>query len=225
MIEKKEESGETSRRELLAGEAAVALPESRGYIVFDPELCTGCQTCELACSAFHNDGKTQPALARLQVIRNPFGGTIHNFEPKVCLQCQNPVCMPVCPVEGAMYIDEKTGARCIDETKCNACNGDKRCIEACGNYYDPPRIMFDLERSVAIKCDLCGGDPQCVTWCSNRALKYITLSELKETGSYQQDFYEPYTKNFGPHYTSYQGYKVTFKKAYPYLAGQEQERM
>ena len=121
--------------------------------------------------------------------------------------------MAACPVEGAMYIDEQTGARCINQEMCIGC---KLCIEACGSYYDPPRIAFDPERGKAIKCDLCGGDPQCVKWCSNGALKYITLSEMREAGwKYQQEFYEPYTKDFGPDFTKYEGYKLTFEKAYP----------
>ena len=216
----KKEFGETPA--IPAGKATIIYPESRGYIVFDPELCTGCQTCEVICSAVKNSGKAQPSLARIQVVRDPFGSTIHNFEPKPCLQCQHPVCMSVCKIEGAMYIDEGTGARCIDETKC--ADGCKDCIVACGEYYDPPRIMFDPERNVVIKCDLCGGDPECVKWCANRSLRYITLTEMKEIGSYQQNFKEPYTKEFGPHYSSREGYKVTFKKAYPYLAEQEEEK-
>lgn len=200
---------------MAAENKGVAIPESRGYIVFDPSLCTACHTCELVCSAYHNGGKYQPSLSRIQVVDDPFGGTIHNFEPKVCFQCQDPKCMTACTF-GAMYVDEKTGARCVDEEKCKEkCNGSKPCIEACGSYFDPPRIVFDPERKVALSCDLCGGDPQCVKWCSNGTLKYVSLSELKEVGSYQQDFYEPYTKDFGPPHILYQGSTQTFEKVYP----------
>ena len=157
----------------------------------------------------------QPSLSRIQVVDDPFGGTIHNFEPKVCFQCQDPKCMTACTF-GAMYVDEKTGARCIDEEKCKEkCNGSKPCIEACGSYFDPPRIVFNPERKVALSCDLCEGDPQCVKWCSNGTLKYVSLAELKEVGSYQQDFYEPYTKDFGPPHTQYLGSTQTFEKVYP----------
>ena len=198
-----------------------AIPESRFYIVYDPELCTGCQTCELACSAFHGGGRTQPSLSRIQVARNPFEGTIQNFAPKLCYQCQDPKCMPVCPVDGAMTVDEKTGARCIDEEKCDGCKGQPLCFEACAGYYEPPRIIYDHERMIALKCDLCGGNPQCVKWCANRALKYVRLSELKDMGSYEQNFHEPYTKGFGPSYKPYEGHRVTFDKMYPYITRQE----
>ena len=212
----KKESREISRRDRLVGAraAAVAIPESKGYVVFDPELCTGCRTCELACSAFKNGGKFQPSLSRIQVVDDPFAGTIHAFEPKVCLQCQDPKCVTACPVEAAMYIDEKTGARCIKEDKCIGC---KKCIKACGSYFEPPRIVFDPVRKLALKCDLCGGHPQCVKWCSNGALKYVGLSEIREGGEFSQEFTEPYTKDFGPDFTPHEGQKVTFKTAYPYL--------
>ena len=194
----------------------VSIPESRGYLVYDPSLCTGCHTCELACSAFKNGGSYQPSLSRIQVADDPFGGTIHNFEPKICYQCQDPKCMTACPV-GAMYIDEKTGARVVDEKKCKeTCPESQPCIEACGLYYDPPRMLFDPKKKVAIKCDLCAGEPQCVKWCSNGALKYASLAELKETGSYEQSFSELYDKDFGPVHIPFQGSKQTFEKAYPY---------
>lgn len=193
--------------------AAPAAGESKGYLVYDPELCTGCQTCELACSAFKNGGKAQPSLSRIQVPRYPFSDTVYNFEPKVCFQCQDPKCMAAC-VEGAMYVDEKTGARCIDESKCMGC---KLCIDACAEYYGLARIVFDPVKKKAFKCDLCGGDPQCVKWCSNGALKYGSLDEVRKLG-YVQDFYEPYLKDYGPTYAPKQAHKITFEKAYPYLA-------
>jgi hypothetical protein len=41
------------------------------------------------------------------------------------------------------------------------------------------------------------------------------LAELREVGSYQQDFYEPYAKDFGPPYIPFQGSTQTFEKIYP----------
>lgn len=191
------------------------IPESKGYLVFDPSLCTGCHTCELVCSTFHNKGKYQPSLSSIQVSDDPFGGTIHNFEPMICYQCQDPKCMTACE-PGAIYVDENTGARRVDETKCrDKCGDTQPCIEACAAYYDPPRIFFDSEKKVAVKCDLCQDDPQCVKWCSNGALKYSSLAKLKEAGSYQQDFEEPYTKDFGAPHIPFGGAEQTFEKIYP----------
>jgi Fe-S-cluster-containing dehydrogenase component len=79
---------------------------------------------------------------------------------------------------------------------------------------------MDPVKKNAFKCDLCGGDPQCVKWCANTALKYVGLAEMKALG-YQQDFWQPYTKDFGPDLVPFEGYKVTFENAYPDLAGQK----
>jgi len=192
-----------------------AVPESKKYIVYDPSLCTGCHTCELVCSTYKEGGKYQPSLSRIQVIDDPFGGSINSVEPKVCWQCQDPKCMVACTF-GAISIDGKTGARYIDEKKCQGkCYDTQPCIEACGQDFDPPRIVFDPKERVALMCDLCGGNPQCVEWCSNGTLKYVSASELKKVGSYEQDFNEPYTKDFGPPHTLFKGSTQTFEKVYP----------
>jgi Fe-S-cluster-containing hydrogenase component 2 len=177
---------------------------SKKYIVFDPELCTGCQVCEGICS-FVKEGIIRPAISRIQVQIDPFLGTIQNYMPMLCLQCDTPHCMLVCPVEGAMYVDEKTGARVIDETKCINCS---KCMKACGSYFDPPRILSHPDKNIHVKCDLCGGVPECVKWCPNGALKYINRSEFMENGGkYMLGFVEAFEKDFGPTFEPFQGPK------------------
>ncbi len=198
-------------------EKAMTIPESRGYLVYDPSLCTGCHTCELICSAHHNNGIYQPSLSRIQVADNPFGGTIHNFEPKICYQCHDPKCMSGCTFD-AIYIDADTGARRVNKDTCQQkCDGSKGCIEACSHYFNPPRIFYDDQRKVAFMCDLCNGDPQCVKWCSNGTLRYVSLAALKEAGGHEQNFEEAYTKDFGPPHTPYEGANQTFERVYPNL--------
>jgi len=188
------------------------LPPSKGYIVYDPVLCTGCRSCEVACSAFKNNGKVKLDLSRIQIIMDIFSGKIDNFEPKPCLQCDEPKCLLACPVEGALYIDTETGARVINESLCIGC---KQCIEACGREFGLPRIKFDSINNVAVKCDLCGGDPQCARWCPNGALKYVKLSEFQKLGCiYKLEFHEPYIKDFGPDIEGLKGNEMTFKKFY-----------
>ncbi|MFH1123829.1 MAG: 4Fe-4S dicluster domain-containing protein [Pseudomonadota bacterium] len=182
---------------------------AKGYIVYDPELCTGCRVCEAACS-FAKEGCIRPSLSRIQVQRNPFLGTVENFLPKPCLQCEHPQCMLACPVEGAMAVDEKTGARVINETLCPTdCS---QCREACGSYYDPPRILFHPDKKVQVKCDLCAGTPECVKWCPNGAIRFINRTELVERGgSYGRSFTEAFVKDFGPTYEPFQGTKWKYR--------------
>jgi len=182
---------------------------SRGYLVFDPELCTGCHVCEAICS-FVKEGCIRPALSRIQVETNPFKGTVENCMPKPCLQCEIPQCMLACPVEGAMYADEKTGARTIDATKCP--EGCTECRDACGSYYTPARILFHPEKRIHMKCDLCNGAPECVKWCPNGALKYFSRSEFAEHGSqYRLSFIEAFEKDFGPTFEPFEGPKWRYK--------------
>lgn len=185
-----------------------SLPPSNGYIVFDPELCTGCHVCEAICS-FTKEGNIRPRASRIQVHIDPFGGTVENFMPKPCLQCEIPHCIFVCPVD-AMYVDAKTGARVIDEDKCIGCG---KCAQACGSYFDPSRIIFHPDKKVYVKCDLCMGAPECVKWCPNGALKYVKYSEFVEKGKrYQLNFVEAFEKAFGPSFEPFEGIKWRYRR-------------
>ena len=126
-----------------------------------PEKCTGCRTCELVCSFFH-EKEFNPARARVTVITWDKDGF---SVPMMCLQCSNAACMQVCPV-GAVYRDFATGAVMVDHSRCIRC---KMCTNACpfGNN------TFDLELDRVLKCDLCGGDPQCAKYCPSGAVSYV----------------------------------------------------
>lgn len=188
-----------------------AIPESKGFIVYDPSLCTGDLACMKICSAYKNGGVVSPRLARIQVASDPFDGSVHNFEPKPCYQCQDPKCVRACPIPGAMYIDADTYARVVDQTKCTGCG---KCSDACASYYTPARVHVDPVSKKAMKCDLCNGDPQCVKWCSNGALKYVPLAQLRDHG-YEQNFTEPYSKDRGPACWSSNVSQETFQAVYP----------
>jgi Fe-S-cluster-containing hydrogenase component 2 len=143
--------------------------ERKGWIKFRPDYCIGCQACLLICPLNH-EGVIGYDLSRIFWISGGFE-EVNKGKPAFCVQCANPKCYYACPVD-AIYIDNKTGASCIDPEKCNGC---KKCIEACP--FNPPRINFDSKRGIAIKCDLCGGDPKCVEICPNEALSYVRKEE------------------------------------------------
>lgn len=153
-------------------EVPVELEEAIGHIVHDPELCAGCRTCMAVCSLSHS-GAVSPELSGIQVLMFPRDGAV--VDSNVCQQCQGPECLYACPVEGALYIDEATGARVIDPAKCIGC---RLCQQACPNKKSDPYyygdglspIRYDAENNVCFKCDLCGGDPLCVKFCPKNAL-------------------------------------------------------
>ena len=155
------------------------LQQAKGVVVVDPTRCVGCRRCETVCTTY-NDGKAQPAMARLRTGRNyNFGfqgaavgfwrgeGEYGNFlvRPETCKQCSHPVpCQTACP-QDAILADVDTGARIVDEEKCVGCG---MCAASCPFAM----INVDAESEKAIKCFLCDGEPKCVDNCPTGALKF-----------------------------------------------------
>ena len=96
-------------------------------VAFDPDMCTGCGTCELMCS-LHHEGVGGPALARVRLERDPLNG---EFSLHSCRQCLAPGCYVACPLpDDALRICERTGARYIDPDECISCGA---CEPECPN--------------------------------------------------------------------------------------------
>ena len=129
-------------------------------LTVNPTECTGCGTCELACSMRHV-GEFNPCRSRIQIIS--FDPDFFRF-PLVCLQCYKPPCAEICPTE-AITRDEATGIVRVSAAKCNGC---RMCEEACPLGV----ILFSELEQKAVKCELCDGDPQCVLFCPTKALEF-----------------------------------------------------
>lgn len=145
----------------------------------NPELCTGCRLCELACS-MKKRGEYDTTQARVHVIRlidEAFFGGI------TCRQCGEPACIPVCPT-AAISKDEEDGVVHVDEEKCIGC---MLCTLACpygGVYYSEKMAQV-------IKCDFCDGDPECVKWCPTEAIELLDTPPLYEIVSAREDMLSP----------------------------------
>ncbi len=142
------------------------VPLARVAIFVDKALCSGCRTCEMACTNFNAGGQNWSSHARIFVQKEYLNG---DYQPKVCYQCADPPCLKACPT-GALQIDRSKGtfARVIDEGICIGC---QECIKACQSHFRPARSLFDLQKEKAFKCHLCFGDPQCVKFCPLGALQ------------------------------------------------------
>lgn len=140
-----------------------------GVIMHDPVKCLGCGVCGMMCSLYH-EGEQGPALSRSGLVRDPFS---YEFTYNVCQQCPSPSCYFACPFKDrARLIDEKTGARYVNEDECIGCGA---CVKACP--FEPHRTKLHPEKKIAITCDLCRErkeGPICIEYCPGHALTYVT---------------------------------------------------
>jgi len=171
---------------VLKGPAFPTMGEAKGMIAVEPSLCIGCLTCEVACSDVHREAglSSMPRIRIYDVdsvkvnaeVEKAFGQRGH-FHQQVCLQCPDAPCLPVCPVE-ALHVDDKTGARVINNDTCIACGKcESSCIfpsldEALATgkqvLHQKARISYDEKLDVYTKCDLCNFRPEgpaCIERC------------------------------------------------------------
>ena len=174
--------------------------EKRSWLmVIDTRKCVGCHACTVACIA---ENKLPPGVVYRPVVQEEIG-TYPNvqlrFFPRPCMQCDNPPCVPVCPVNATWKRPDAIVA--IDYDKCIGC---RYCVAACpygartsdfGHNYtdDTPEIQpYEKEPNHeygkswdrahhgspvgnARKCQFClhrlenGMLPLCVTTCIGRA--------------------------------------------------------
>src|SRR5262245_34012083 len=95
------------------------------FVSVNNDRCRGCRICEMACSITHFK-ECNPTGSRIRAIRSIEDGILYAV-PAVCQQCEEPVCMSVCPFS-AIYRDQETGAKIVDADKCVGC---RRCVYAC----------------------------------------------------------------------------------------------
>ncbi|MFK7865878.1 MAG: 4Fe-4S dicluster domain-containing protein [Alphaproteobacteria bacterium] len=130
-------------------------------LLMNPEKCTGCLQCELACSQEHT-GAFNLNQSSIKVFKFHDEG---RFVPYTCTQCAEAWCLKACPVD-AISLDAETGAKIVDESTCVGC---KVCTIACPFG----TVNYAVSTGKVFKCDLCGGDPQCVEACPTQAITYV----------------------------------------------------
>ena len=151
-------------------------------IVADFNKCTGCRTCETACSSFNRreivNGRELPGMG------NPYYSNIRVYAynpdvdvPTTCLMCDDAPCIEACPVDP----DPETGWKALyrsgtlpvlqtDKARCIGCGS---CAEACRTKRVGAIIPNPETNKPERMCTLCGGDPQCVKRCPYGALSYV----------------------------------------------------
>ncbi|MDP3192025.1 sulfate reduction electron transfer complex DsrMKJOP subunit DsrO [Rhodoferax sp.] len=132
-------------------------------MLVDTRRCIACQACTMAC-AMENaspEGQFRTVVATYAVTGQD-GKTGLSVLPRLCNHCDQPPCIPVCPV-GATFKRED-GIVVVDGDRCVGC---AYCVQACP--YDARFINHDTGK--ADKCTFCshrleaGLLPACVETC------------------------------------------------------------
>lgn len=126
-IEANEGSDPLIRMQAELQKAIQKKPEERRWVmVLDLRRCVGCHACTISCVA---ENKLPPGVVYRPVLTEEIGAypnVTMRFTPKPCMQCDNPPCVPVCPVT-ATYKNEE-GVVVIDYEQCIGC---RYCVTAC----------------------------------------------------------------------------------------------
>jgi Fe-S-cluster-containing dehydrogenase component len=150
----------------VANGEAKGSPKKYGLII-DLNRCIGCQSCVIACKA-----QNQTAVKRFctRVLIGEDGSYPDSrviFTPIQCNQCENPPCIPACPIKATFKLPNG-----IVVTDWEKCKGIGTCVKACpyGARFLDPRFGNKVD-----KCDFCINRleqsllPACVEACSPRA--------------------------------------------------------
>jgi Fe-S-cluster-containing dehydrogenase component len=138
--------------------------------------CIGCRTCTISCKM---ENHVAAGLQRIRVL-NAAGTTVYDvptgeypdialdWTPTPCQHCDNPPCVPVCPVEATGKRDD--GIVYVDIEKCIGCG---KCVDACP--YGARQLDEAAEK--VDKCSLCSHrldagvqTTVCQICCPNRAI-------------------------------------------------------
>lgn len=172
------------------------------FVIAEPKLCIGCNTCMAACATVHKAEGLQ-AHPRLTVMRTGLVSA-----PVMCRHCEDAPCARVCPVNAITHAADSI---VLNETLCIGC---KLCAIACpfgaitpsgtpvsgvvpvspmyqaptppgapeeascdsAATLDPILAWEPGVKSVAVKCDLCAfreSGAECVRVCPTRALRVV----------------------------------------------------
>jgi molybdopterin-containing oxidoreductase family iron-sulfur binding subunit len=149
-------------------------------MVIDLRKCLGCMACTIACKV---ENHTRPGIFWTRVKDEEVGrypAVQRIFLPVLCMHCQEPPCVKVCPNEASYQRED--GIVMVDHDKCVGC---KYCMTACpygalhfnedANGYFGPQLTANEEIGyerhkvgVVEKCTFCvdrleqGRKPACV---------------------------------------------------------------
>jgi len=171
-------------------------------MVIDLKRCYGCYACVMACKV---KNYTPPGVFWSRILkgeRGTFPNTVRQALPVLCMHCENPSCLEVCPTGATQKLDN--GIVIVDKDKCMGCGA---CIMACpygarysvekwesyfpeglelSPYEEFAKKAWETKRGVGVatKCDFCrdrleeeGAEPACVEACPAKARTFGDLDD------------------------------------------------
>ncbi len=160
------------------------MPTQYAFLV-NSDACSGCKTCQVACSDRHD---VRAGLHWRKVYEVTAGGwqrkgptwssnvVAYNLSV-ACHHCQTALCGTSCSSDAIWKRPD--GIVLIDASRCTRC---RKCEADCPYGV----IRWDSASSMVYKCDFCADDidaglpPSCVAACPNRALDFGELDELQK---------------------------------------------
>ena len=102
------------------------MEQRRWVMVIDLRKCIGCSACTISCNS---ENVLPPGVVYRPVVEEEMGeypNVTRRFIPRPCMQCDNPPCVPVCPVSATWK--RADGIVVVDYDVCIGC---RYCIMAC----------------------------------------------------------------------------------------------
>jgi len=151
--------------------AEASSQEKKYGMIIDLNRCTGCQACVIACKAQNKTVKDKFNTKILTIEDGNYPNSRVVNTPVQCNQCENPPCVPACPIKATFKLPNG-----IVVTDWDKCQGIGACVTACpydARFLDP-RHKGEVGGKVD-KCDFCinrleqGLMPACVEACEANA--------------------------------------------------------
>jgi molybdopterin-containing oxidoreductase family iron-sulfur binding subunit len=175
-------------------EAREGIKGKKFVMVVDLARCKNELKCQSACNKMHflPEDRSFIKVKKMQDAEN----TAPYWQPTLCLHCDEPPCVKVCPVDATFK--RRDGIVLIDNERCIGC---RFCMAACPytarvfNWSEPELPLETLEKEYSPessvpakcgtveKCDFCphsirkGELPECVSACPNGVFYFGDLNE------------------------------------------------
>lgn len=138
----------------------------RYAMLIDLNRCIGCYSCQVACKMENGVPLGSWRSWVKQIEKGKYPNVSKSFLPLLCNNCENPICVTVCPVLASIRRDD--GIVFVDPHRCIGC---RYCMASCpyGVRYVNPLL------NIVQKCDFClhrvdqGLQPACVEACPAQA--------------------------------------------------------